>query len=450
MNPRPPKGYRFPPGPRGKPFIGELGTNLNDLSLLRKWRKKYGDIISFHILGNRHVIIFSKSIASDLFEKRSFNYSDRHPQPVPRLQGWEYNPGFMPYGDWWRRHRRGFHQFFNAGVVKDYEPAQLQATIDLVARLHATPKDFVNHLEYFTASIIMKVVYNYTLQDKNDSFVDIVRVAVEGVTESVTIGSFLVDFLPFLEYVPEWFPGAGWKRRASYFRTSTVAINTVPYEMVKKNIERGTAGPSITAAALARLQSKSNALPDDEEVLRNVSGVSYAAGAGTVKDREHLPYTNAFCEETQRWRPVVPLAAAHAASEDDTYGDYFIPKGTIVIGDGWEIMRDETLYGPNAEDFNPDRFFKAGVTYPSAQWGYGRRMCPGRHLASNTLFLAAATILKLFDVVPAKDEQGNDIPISGEYAMGGFIAPKPFQCEFKPRSDFARTFLKENAAPTDN
>ncbi|KIJ54070.1 hypothetical protein M422DRAFT_241328 [Sphaerobolus stellatus SS14] len=486
MNPRPPKGYRFPPGPQGNPIIGHLGKDVYDLYLLRQWRKEYGDIISFDILGNRYVFIFSRSIASDLFEKRSSNYSDRHPQPMIRLQGWGFNLGFMRYGERWRRHRRGFHQFFNPNAVKNYQPVQLQGVRDLVVSLHEDSQRFVNHLEYFTASIIMKIVYNYEMKHKGDNFVDIVRVALEGVAKSINIGSYLVDFLPFLDYVPEWLPGAGWKRKARYYRTATLAVNTVPFQMVKEDMEKGAAGHSTTATALARLHSKLDSLPDDEEVIMNVSGVAYAAGAGTslsglltlifamvqypeaqkkaqeeidrivknhlptLDDRARLPYTNAFCEETQRWRPVFPLGMVHTTLEDDIYGDYFIPKGTLLMGNSWEILRDEATCGPNVEDFDPERFFRAGVRYPSAQWGYGRRVCPGRHLAGNTLFLAAATILKLFDVLPAKDEHGNNIPISEEYTTGGIIAPKPFQCEFKPRSDFARTFLKENTAPTDN
>ena len=55
----------------------------------------------------------------------------------------------------------------------------------------------------------------------------------------------------------------------------------------------------------------------------------------TLGDREELPYTSAFVEETQRWRPVFPLAIPHFSTEDDSYGKYFIPKGSIVMGNSW-------------------------------------------------------------------------------------------------------------------
>lgn len=55
----------------------------------------------------------------------------------------------------------------------------------------------------------------------------------------------------------------------------------------------------------------------------------------TLRDRIDLPYTNAFCYEVMRWRPSLPLGVPHATLEGDVYGQYFIPKGSIVIADSW-------------------------------------------------------------------------------------------------------------------
>jgi cytochrome P450 len=38
-----------------------------------------------------------------------------------------------------------------------------------------------------------------------------------------------------------------------------------------------------------------------------------------------------------------------------------------------QILHDEATYGPDTDDFNPERFLKPGVNYPNAAFGYGRR-----------------------------------------------------------------------------
>lgn len=65
----------------------------------------------------------------------------------------------------------------------------------------------------------------------------------------------------------------------------------------------------------------------------------------TFEDRPRLPFVEAICKEVLRWRPVLPLgefstnlsiayskasratAVPHAATEDNVYEGFFIPKG---------------------------------------------------------------------------------------------------------------------------
>jgi len=60
----------------------------------------------------------------------------------------------------------------------------------------------------------------------------------------------------------------------------------------------------------------------------------------TLEDQELLPYVNAFVDESQRWKPVVPLGVAHYSFEDDVYDGYFIPKGSVVTGNALYVSLD--------------------------------------------------------------------------------------------------------------
>ena len=69
-------------------------------------------------------------------------------------------------------------------------------------------------------------------------------------------------------------------------------------------------------------------------------------------------------------------------------------------------------------EFNPDRYLRDGQVDPTvpdaerAAFGFGRRICPGRHFSADTLFLFAASLLATFTIEPpTKDEAGNPIPL---------------------------------------
>lgn len=73
----------------------------------------------------------------------------------------------------------------------------------------------------------------------------------------------------------------------------------------------------------------------------------------------------------------------------------------------------------------PERWLKGGkldpdVREPSAGFGYGRRMCPGRHMSDISLYLAIASFLASFDLHAPLDEGGKPIMPSEDYTAGTF------------------------------
>ncbi|KAF8506394.1 cytochrome P450, partial [Gautieria morchelliformis] len=76
----------------------------------------------------------------------------------------------------------------------------------------------------------------------------------------------------------------------------------------------------------------------------------------TFEDCNSLPYMNAICKEIQRWHPVVPPGIAHRVTQDDVHNNNFIPEGSVVIGNAWEMLHDKNMYGSNTEHFEPECF----------------------------------------------------------------------------------------------
>ena len=85
------------------------------------------------------------------------------------------------------------------------------------------------------------------------------------------------------------------------------------------------------------------------------------------------------------------------------------------------ILRDGKVY-PDAHTFVPDRFLKNGVLNPDVldpqdvAFGFGRRVCPGRYMAYDTISIAIATLLMCAKICPAKDGEGKEIKVKEDYA----------------------------------
>ncbi|KAF7789958.1 hypothetical protein EIP86_000906 [Pleurotus ostreatoroseus] len=419
------------------------------------------DILYINLLGTPVVILNSGKHAYELFERRSRLYSDR-PKAIMLndLTGWGFDFAFMGYGNAWREQRRMFHQHFNGQAILKYAPQFPRAARDLLLRLLERPEDFMAHLRHSAGAVIMAIAYGIDVLPKDDPYVDIAERALVTLNATCNTGSYLVDYLPALQYIPSWMPGAKFKRQAAVWYQYVMDLTHVPYAAVKQAMSEGTAAPSVVATLLNKLDPNEDNTRI-EGVIRDVAGAAYTGGADTsvsslgtlvyalvlhpevqrkaqaeldrvigtdrlpmLEDRDQLPYITAIFRESLRWHPVIPLSVTHAVTEDDEYLGYDIPKGSLIVGNIWAILHDETKY-PNPEAFNPDRFMTPEGTLdpkvPNSEefaFGFGRRTCPGRHLALNSVWLNLASILAVFNLELPKDKQGREIRPAGKYTPG--------------------------------
>ncbi|KAI1334015.1 cytochrome P450 [Xylariaceae sp. FL0016] len=109
-------------------------------------------------------------------------------------------------------------------------------------------------------------------------------------------------------------------------------------------------------------------------------------------DIDHMPYLNAVCNEVLRYFAPVPLTIREAARETTIMGQK-VPKGVRVIIVPWATNFDKTLWGPDAHEFNPDRWIpkspddkraaSGGATsnYAFMTFLHGPRSCIGSSFA---------------------------------------------------------------------
>ncbi|KAH8102293.1 cytochrome P450 [Cristinia sonorae] len=476
----------LPPGPKALPLVGnvlDMPSSYEWLTFI-DWSKKWGDILSVTLLGQTIVILGSPKHAFELLEKRSTTYSDR---PIlvmcGELMGWDQALALTHYGDRFREYRRLLGRLIGSkALVKQFHSLIEQETHRFLSRVLRNPDGVAAHIRNSIGATILMISYGHkvSLEEGSDPYIDQVNEAMEQFTIASTPGAFLVDILPVLKYVPAWFPGASFKRKASAWRKSLLTTADVPFEDVKKQMDAGTHIESFTSMNLA---SEKDEL-DDAKIhsIKWTAASLYAGGADTsvsaiygfflamtlfpeaqrkaqeeidevigsdrlpmVEDRDNLPYVEALVKEVFRFNPVAPLGLPHRVSEDDVYEGYFIPKGTMVLANIWQFLHDPEVYH-DPMNFQPDRFLSKEGHLPERDprelcFGYGRRLCPGVHLADVSVWTSCAMSLAVFDISPVV-ENGKVVEVKNEYLSGTVSHPKPFRCTIKPRSPKADALIR--------
>ncbi|KAJ7075424.1 cytochrome P450 [Mycena belliarum] len=439
-----------------------------------EWGLAYGPLVMVEVMGQKMCIINSYTVASDLLNDRSLIYSDRPAMPM------KFNMGLQPYGPVYRKHRRAFQHGFNRRESNGYQHIQTRENILLLEKLLINPSKYDEHLRTTTGAIIMMIGLGYPITE-NDRFVRVAEAAQLAMVSAARPGAYLVDLLPILKYVPEWFPGASFQKVGREGRELSRELQEKPFAWAVKQFEDGNALPSFFKDLMENKEVASDDPAEAQHIIQCATAVMYATGADTIlastltfilamlyaphvaqeeldrvvgdrlptyADQESLPYINAIVKESLRWELVIPLGVPHKSTEDDVYNGYFIPAGTIMIANQWGISHDAQVFEDPFE-FCPERFLNKESPLPDPStiaFGWGRRICPGRFLAENSLWLHVATMLASFHILPAVGADGKEIIPPREYTSGMASRPLPFPCRIIPRSAAAVDHIKQSVA----
>ncbi|KAG5636290.1 hypothetical protein H0H81_008519 [Sphagnurus paluster] len=278
------------------------------------------------------------------------------------------------------------------------------------------------------AEIIMLVAYGIQVQDKDDPFIIAAERGARPLSIAGVAGTFLVDVLPVLKHVPEWMPFAGFKHKAKEWRGYARTMLNMPFEAALLNIKNGTAQPSFVSCSLDKIDGSGD-VEHQKSIIKSTAGAMYAAGSDTTVVAITtfvlglLSNPQALKKAQQEIDSVIGTGIPHFIEVEDEYKGYRIPAGSIVIANSWAILHDENPY-PDPFAFNPDRFIKNGklnldIKDPStAAFGFGRRICPGRHMAYASIWIVVVSMVATLDITKAVDEDGEFIEPDDGFVSG--------------------------------
>ncbi|KAF5346774.1 hypothetical protein D9756_010418 [Leucocoprinus leucothites] len=468
----------LPPGPRRWPIIGHALSI--PMTFMPKAYKVMGErlgtkIIYLEAFGQSMVVLNDVQMARDLLEKRSALYSSRpHLNMLMDVMDINYMFSVMPYGEEWRNYRRLFQQYFSPKTLhRDQEKMMDFVRKGLLPNMYQLPQDSLQHIKDCIGGFATAITYGFPIKKRHDPTVEHAERAFSALAEAGTPGRFLVDIMPILKYVPEWVPGAGFKKLAREWRSILLQLRDEPYWKTMGAINDGTAPISFVSESLSVNREKLD-LELQEERIKQTAAQLYGAASETTStaaitfilamlkyprvqklaqqeidsvigrhrlpefsDQPDLPYLSAVLKEVLRWNPTVPLGVPHRTTEEDVYEGCLIPKGSIVIANTLAMLHDEEIY-QNPSEFIPERFLKDGKINPDIpdpeDSSSTIRSCPGAHIALSKLYIIAVSILSLFDISPELDENGLPIELIPEFKGNAITSvPLPFPCKITPR-----------------
>ncbi|XP_054421232.1 cytochrome P450 1A1-like [Pteronotus mesoamericanus] len=445
--PQVPKGLKRPPGPWGWPLLGHILTlGKNPHLALSRLSQRYGDVLEIRI-GRVPVLVLSgldtihQALVrqGDDFKGRPDLYSFTF---ISGGQSLTFNPDSGPV--WAARRRLAQSALKSFSVASDpasssscyleeHVSSEAEALISKFQELMAG----VGHFDPYrcivvsVANVICTMCFGQRYDHDDQELLTLVNMNNE--FGEVASSGNLVDFLPFLRYLPN--------PALSIFKDVNKKFFIFMQNMIKKHYKTFEKGHirDITDSLIEycqdkRLDENANIQLSEDQIVGIVLDL-FGAGFDTVttaiswsllylvtrpnvqkkiqeeldtvigrarrprlSDRPQLSYMEAFILETFRHSSFVPFTIPHSTTRDTSLRGFYIPKGRCVFVNQWQVNHDQKLWD-NPSEFRPERFLTPNGTINkelSEQvilFGLGKRRCIGETIARLEIFLFLAILL---------------------------------------------------------
>ncbi|CAE6501236.1 unnamed protein product [Rhizoctonia solani] len=377
--------------------------------------------------------------------------------------------------------RRVLASALHPAGARSYASHHLDATLSLLLEVVSNPDSFMETIDAAIGTFTVRLAYGYSPKSQKDSILAMVHDAVRYVAISSENHRLVSDF-PILKHIPGWFPGAEFQKIGQKGYKSRTRYADTLFDMRQGHIEQ----PSYVSGLLES-KGGANANSDDTYLIKWTGASIFTAGSTMIssliksfflmaclypeamkkaqaeidsvvgrewipslQDKPALPYTDALVQEVMRMCPPVPLGLSRFTTEDIEFRDYRIPKGSKINANIWAILRDPNHFS-SPHIFNPSCFLgpKPELDPRKFIFGFGRRVCPGLHVANNSAWITCAGLLSVFDIQPSLHLAAKVASLGGreseqlyewteQYGMGD---PLPFDCDIKPRDSAAVSVL---------
>nr|XP_033776368.1 cytochrome P450 1A5 [Geotrypetes seraphini]XP_033776369.1 cytochrome P450 1A5 [Geotrypetes seraphini] len=485
---RTPKGLKKPPGPWSFPVIGnilELGKKPH-LSLT-KMSQTYGDVMQIQI-GTRPVLVLSglNTLKQALIKQGDDFIGRPHLQTFSFIGDGQTLSFSTDSGEVWKIRRRLVQ---NALRTFSTSPCSMSTSSCLIEEHICNEAEYVvasflkkmeekgsldpyRYLVVSVANVVSAMCYGKRYNHDDQELLNLVNLTDE-FGKAAAAGN-LADFIPMLQYLPNQTMKVfvDLNRRFQCFVQKLVNEH---YKSFDKNNIRDITDSLIDQCQEKKMDEDVKIQISNQKIVNLVNDI-FGAGFDTIttalswsltylvihkdvqqkiheeldqvigkerrprlSDRPLLPYMEAFILEVLRHSSFIPFTIPHCTTRDTSLNGYFIPEGTCIFVNQWQVNHDEKLWR-DPYTFDPERFLNADRTGLDKNevdkvtvFGLGKRKCIGETIARLELFLFLAILLQQLEF-SMKDDQKLDL--STEYGLT--LKHKRYELKIRQR------FLNEN------
>ncbi|KAF9172093.1 hypothetical protein BGX21_005455 [Mortierella sp. AD011] len=428
------------PGPKGLPLIGNLilmgSTPVNRISQLHdKHHAKYGSTWTFTMPFLGRAIMVNDPVVLEHVLKNNFWAYEKGIKLQESLEDLLGAGIFNTDGQHWKWQRKMASHIFNVKAFRDYtsnvfvkESNIVAAYLDTVAE-KGTAIDIHDLMLKFTLDGFGEISFGQSFGCLNDPEQEVEFAAAFDrlnavVSERLFLGPWrLVEWWTGIDkqvakdrkIVMDFSLGVIRHRRANGFHKSQKDLlqlfmdikddngEYLSDDMLKDSILNFIiAGRDTTAQALSwmfYLMHRSSS--DKNIVLRLQKEIDDVLGDGlpTYESSKKMKYAEACFHEALRLYPSVPRNLKVCVEDDVLPNGVEIKKGESFLWSPWTMGRDTNIWGPDAKEFNPDRWLQGESVSPTKFPAFhaGPRTCLGQQFATIEAITVMSILFRQFN-----------------------------------------------------
>ncbi|KAG9086473.1 hypothetical protein FRC07_013079, partial [Ceratobasidium sp. 392] len=276
----------LPPSPPGHWFWGNkkyVEHPFGAMMMGTRGRPNYGDIISLNSPFETIIVVNTIYLSNELLEKRASITANRPSKVIlDDIMCWNRIVSWHTHDEWHKKIRRMMASALSPAAARNYAPQHTETAVRISKSLMLNPSGFAETILQELGAFFMKMTYGYVAVE-NDPVIMTAHQAI-GYYVMGFLCHFWVDWFPFLRFLPDWFPGAGFKRFGKEGKALLDRFANEPFDDVLDQLKRGQVQHASYSSRLLEEKGGLNASAEDLDLIRwSCAGIF----GGTREEPQH-------------------------------------------------------------------------------------------------------------------------------------------------------------------